>query len=123
MGAALRLTLQDLPDQRGRARERLLRPTLYLRDLEDVPTEGTVNRADHLVDLRRERRITERLLLLALAHSSQLATLVLRRIDRVLLRDGVPALAMSQRVLRLLRLCLVVGPNDPDIACLGLAEL
>src|SRR5204862_2215453 len=76
----LLLRLEDVLDRGGGLRERLLRGRVVLRDLEDVVAELRLDRALDLTGLRAEDRGVERLLLLALRHTLQLAALRLRRL-------------------------------------------
>src|SRR5437588_3763342 len=94
----LLLAGQRLTDQRRGLRERLLLWLGDLRHLVDVVAELALDRAAELVQLRRERGGVKRRVLLALGHSSEQPAAVLGGgIGRVLLGDGVPALAGLQR--------------------------
>src|SRR3954447_7440330 len=121
---ALVVAREDLLDRRLGLRERLLLGGRDLRDLEDVPAELRLDRADELALVGVEDRVVERLLLLALRHAREQAALRLRGlVDRVLLRDGLPRLAGVERALGLRGLRLRLRQHDAQVTPLGRREL
>src|SRR3954452_12435765 len=101
----LALGLQRLPDGLLGLLERLLRRRGDLGDLEEVLAELRLDRSGQRALLGLEDRLVELLLEGALGLRGQLAALRLRGlVDRVLLRHGLPALTVLQRLLRGLRL-------------------
>ena len=117
------LRLQRLPDRLLGLLERLLRRLRDLGDLEQVVAELGLDRAAQLALLGLEDGLVELLLERALGLRGQLAALRLGGlVDRVLLRDGLPALAALERLLGRLGLGLALGQHDQQVTPLGLRE-
>src|SRR4051812_4153611 len=117
------LRLQEILDRLLGLPERLLRRRSDLRHLEDVVAELRLDRTDDRAFLGAEDRGVEGLLLLPLGHAGQLAALRLGGlVDRVLLRDGRPALAAVEGGLRGAGLGLGARQDDQQVAALRLSE-
>src|SRR3954464_15404519 len=121
---ALIVAREDLLDRGLRLLERLLLGRRDLGDVEDVPAELGLHRADELALVRLEDRVVEGLLLLTLRDAGQQAALRLGGlVDRVLLRDRLPRLAGLERALRLRGLRLRLRQDDAQVTPLGRGEL
>src|SRR5258707_3524088 len=94
-------------------RERRLRPRLGRQHLVDVVAELRLQRPAQLVDLRREQRVVEVLLLGAFDRFRKQAPFGLAGgVDRDLLRDAGEALAAFDFLLRRLRLRFGLRQDD-----------
>jgi hypothetical protein len=115
---------QKLADALLRLLQALLACGGDARDLEHVEPALRLHRAGQLVLLGTKDRRVERLILLALRHAEQLAFLLLGSgVVGQVLHHVLEALAAFEAAQGLVRLVLVLGPDDLEVASLGLGEL